>query len=82
MTFGRPPAIPNSFVMQEMPLNVDLEALDELANQSPALLPPQASHNSSTVIVYIESMWVGSGMRVWRILTNDEPEKYTSSSGR
>ncbi len=56
MTFGRPPTIPNSYILQELPLNVELELLDEPHNQIPMLPQQQAQQSRSTVVVYIQSM--------------------------
>ena len=60
MTFGHPPAIPNSYILQELPLDVELKSLDESNSQSPALVLQQMHPSHSTAVIYIESMYVRS----------------------
>lgn len=55
MTFGRPPTIPNSYLVQDLPLNVELETLDE--NSSEDLLNfERPLPCDSTAVIYIQSM--------------------------
>lgn len=55
MAFGRPPTIPNSYLVQDLPLNVELETLEENSSEDllnfESLLPCD-----STAVVYIQSM--------------------------
>jgi hypothetical protein len=53
MTFGRPPSISNDYLQTELPLEVDLEALDSQSRQDVDGTPGQGP---STVAVYIQSM--------------------------
>lgn len=56
MTFGRPPTIPNSYVTQDLPFDVDLEELDLDISEGRNPDPPRSSHPHSTAILYIQSM--------------------------
>jgi hypothetical protein len=53
MTFGRPPSIPNSYLQMELPLEIELEALDTSNIQSADLA---SDSGPSTVAVYTQSM--------------------------
>lgn len=55
MTFGRPPSIPNSYMLLDLPLDIELEDLDEDINQQ---LGATAHENGSTAVLYIQSMYV------------------------
>lgn len=56
MTFGRPPTIPNSYVTQDLPLDVDLEELDLDISEGRNPDMRRSSHPHSTAILYIQSM--------------------------
>lgn len=56
MTFGRPPTIPNSYVTQDLPLDVDLEELDVDINEERNPGTRRSSQAYSTAILYIQSM--------------------------
>lgn len=57
MTFGRPPTVPNSYVLLERPLDIELEALDEHRNQI-SNLPQENQSSHSTAVIFIQSMSV------------------------
>ena len=54
MTFGRPPSIPNSYMLLDLPLDIELEDIDEENNQQLRTTP----QNGSTAVLYIQSMYV------------------------
>lgn len=56
MTFGRPPTIPNSYVTQDLPLDVDLEDLDFGISDVQNLNTERPLQPRSTAILYIQSM--------------------------
>ncbi|KAL3448201.1 fungal-specific transcription factor domain-containing protein [Aspergillus insuetus] len=55
MTFGRPPAIPNSYMSQELPLEIDLEVL-ETSHEMPMESLQQLQPQNSSASLYIESI--------------------------